>query len=84
MPDSLLFASAVAVVCCFCCCCNPTQALTLKAVSKDTWPAVQWTSDDALMFNAVTNNVHVYSKADNYQVYVTSCSGLGCYYCCRC
>lgn len=41
-------------------------SLTLRAVSKDTWPALQWSGDDHTCALAVTNNVHVYSKADNF------------------
>ncbi|PRW44612.1 eukaryotic translation initiation factor eIF2A family [Chlorella sorokiniana] len=42
------------------------QLLSLhqKTFSKDAWPSVQFTADEALAFHQVTNAVNIYSAAD--------------------
>lgn len=41
-------------------------AYFLKAVNKDAWPAVSWSSDDATFAVAVPNAAHVFSSADRF------------------
>lgn len=43
------------------------QEFSLKLVSKETWPFLQWSADDAQLFHAVTNTVHVRSRAARLQ-----------------
>lgn len=35
-----------------------------KAYSKSTWPSLQFSDDDSVMLNQVTNEVHIYRSAD--------------------
>lgn len=48
---------------------QPVLELHQKAVQRDAWPYIDWTGDDALCFHSVTNNVRIYSQADDFKAY---------------
>lgn len=49
--------------------CRPVLELHQKSVTRDSWPAVQWRPDDSSAYHCVTNNVHVYERANGFAQY---------------
>ncbi|GFR49371.1 hypothetical protein Agub_g11397, partial [Astrephomene gubernaculifera] len=58
--------------------CRCVFSLAQKQVSKDAWPVLHWAHDDSVFVHAVTNTVHVYSRADGFSAYrKLSIKGIG-------
>jgi hypothetical protein len=53
---------------------EPVFQYTLRAVSKDAWPALSWASDDAAFAVAVPNAAHVFSAADRFASECPGCT----------
>jgi uncharacterized protein with WD repeat len=45
---------------------SPVFTFSLRTVSKDTWPIVQWAGDDSFFVIVVPNTAMVYSRADGF------------------